>query len=63
MSAIAQVEPMTTSRALRGPYDYRLPDELRGGVLDVGSMLVVPFGGRKVLGVVVGHERQQRGRL
>jgi primosomal protein N' (replication factor Y) len=51
--AIARVEPMTTARALRGPFDYRLPEELRGGV-DVGSMLVVPFGSRQVLGVVVG---------
>jgi primosomal protein N' (replication factor Y) len=54
MSAIAQVEPMTSARALRGPFDYRLPEELRGGVVDVGSMLVVPFGRRQVLGVVVG---------
>ncbi|HXW59116.1 MAG TPA: primosomal protein N' [Solirubrobacteraceae bacterium] len=54
MSVIARVEPMMTSRALRGPFDYRLPEELRGGVVDVGSMLVVPFGRRKVLGVVVG---------
>jgi primosomal protein N' (replication factor Y) (superfamily II helicase) len=53
MSAIAKVEPMTTARALRGPFDYRLPEELRQGV-DVGSMLVVPFGRREVLGVVVG---------
>src|ERR1700704_1557108 len=53
MSAIAKVEPMTTARALRGPFDYRLPEELREGV-DVGSMLVVPFGRREVLGVVVG---------
>jgi primosomal protein N' (replication factor Y) len=52
-STIAQVEPMTTARALRGPFDYRLPEELRGGV-DVGSTLVVPFGRRQVLGVVVG---------
>ncbi len=44
---------MTTTRALQGPFDYRLPDELRGGV-DVGSMLVVPFGRREMLGVVVG---------
>src|ERR1700684_4604212 len=54
MGAIAQVEPMTTARALRGPFDYRLPEELSGGVVDVGSMLVVPFGRREVLGVVVG---------
>jgi primosomal protein N' (replication factor Y) (superfamily II helicase) len=52
-STIAQVEPMTSTRALRGPFDYRLPEALRGGV-DVGSMLVVPFGRREVLGVVVG---------
>ena len=62
MSAIAQVEPMTTARALRGPFDYRLPAELRGGVVQVGSMLVVPFGRREVLGVVVGLAEQQRGR-
>ena len=54
MSVIAQVEPMTTARALRGPFDYRLPPELRGGIVQVGSMLVVPFGRREVLGVVVG---------
>jgi primosomal protein N' (replication factor Y) len=45
---------MTTARAVRGPFDYVLPVELRGGVVDVGSMLVVPFGRRLVLGVVVG---------
>jgi primosomal protein N' (replication factor Y) (superfamily II helicase) len=54
VTAIAQVEPMTTARALRGPFDYRLPEELRGGVVGVGSMLVVPFARRQVLGVVVG---------
>jgi primosomal protein N' (replication factor Y) (superfamily II helicase) len=54
VSAIAQVQPMTSARALRGPFDYRLPEELRGGVVDVGSMLVVPFARRQVLGVVVG---------
>jgi primosomal protein N' (replication factor Y) (superfamily II helicase) len=51
VSAIAQVEPMTLARALRGPFDYRLPQELAGEVT-VGSMLVVPFGRRKILGVV-----------
>ncbi|HEX4483161.1 MAG TPA: primosomal protein N' [Solirubrobacteraceae bacterium] len=54
MASIAQVEPMTTARALRGPFDYRLPEELRDGAVGVGSMLVVPFGRRQVLGVVVG---------
>ncbi len=42
---------MTTARALRGPFDYLLPPELRAEVT-VGSMLVVPFGRRKILGVV-----------
>jgi primosomal protein N' (replication factor Y) len=54
MPSIALVEPMTTARALRGPFDYRLPEELSGGPVGVGSMLVVPFGRRQVLGVVVG---------
>ena len=52
MPAIAQVEPLTTARALRGPFDYRIPEGLRDVV--VGSMLVVPFGRRDVVGVVVG---------
>ncbi|HXB65909.1 MAG TPA: primosomal protein N' [Solirubrobacteraceae bacterium] len=43
---------MTTARALRGPFDYRLPPDLEGGAVGVGSMLVVPFGRRQVLGVV-----------
>jgi primosomal protein N' (replication factor Y) len=51
--AIALVEPITTARALRGPFDYRLGEELRGEV-EIGSMLVVPFGRRQILGVVVG---------
>src|ERR1700677_2022518 len=52
-ATIARVEPMTSTRALRGPFAYRLPDALRGDV-GIGSMLVVPFGRRQVLGVVVG---------
>jgi primosomal protein N' (replication factor Y) len=54
MAEIALVEPMTTARAVRGPFDYRLPEQLRSGGVGVGSMLVVPFGRRDVLGVVVG---------
>ncbi len=49
---IAQVEPLTPARALRGPFDYRVPVEMEG--VEVGSMLVVPFGSRRLLGVVVG---------
>ena len=52
MAAIAKVEPLTTARALRGPFDYRIPGEMEG--VGVGTMLVVPFGHRRVLGVVVG---------
>jgi primosomal protein N' (replication factor Y) len=48
---IAKVEPLTTSRSLRGPFDYRVPGHM--GAVAVGSMLVVPFGRRRVLGVVV----------
>jgi primosomal protein N' (replication factor Y) len=58
--AIAQVEPMTTTRVLRGPFDYLLPSEL-GGDIDVGSTLVVPFARRQVLGVVVGLASESEG--
>jgi primosomal protein N' (replication factor Y) len=49
--AIARVEPLTTARALRGPYDYRLTERL--GDVDVGTLLEVPFGHQRLLGVVV----------
>jgi len=48
---IAKVEPLTTARSLRGPFDYLLGDAHDG--VGVGSMLVVPFGPRRILGVVV----------
>ena len=48
---IAKVEPLTSARALRGPFDYRLPDEM--AQVEVGSVLRLPFGRRRVLGVVV----------
>ena len=48
---IAKVEPLTPARSLRGPFDYRVPSHM--AEVDVGSMLVVPFGRRRVLGVVV----------
>ncbi len=37
--------------ALRKEFDYSIPDELAGQV-DVGSRVQVPFGARKILGVV-----------
>ena len=49
--SIAKVEPLTPARSLRGPFDYRLPGALED--VGVGSMLVVPFGRRRLLGVVV----------
>jgi primosomal protein N' (replication factor Y) len=48
---IAKVEPLTTARALRGPFDYKLSAEQQLTV-DVGSVLLVPFARRKILGVV-----------
>ncbi|MGV1050422.1 MAG: hypothetical protein ACOYD4_18065, partial [Solirubrobacterales bacterium] len=49
--AILKVEPLTTARALRGPFDYRRPESMQG--LEVGSVVLVPFGPRRLLGVVV----------
>jgi primosomal protein N' (replication factor Y) (superfamily II helicase) len=49
--AIAKVEPLTTARALRGPFDYRIPRGMVG--VRVGSVLVVPFGRRRIHGLVV----------
>ncbi|HEX2702128.1 MAG TPA: primosomal protein N', partial [Solirubrobacteraceae bacterium] len=53
MAAIAQVEPLTSARALSGPFDYALPEDLRASVR-IGSLLMVPFGRQELLGVVVG---------
>ncbi len=49
--SILRVEPLTTARALRGPFDYRRPAAMDG--LEVGSVVRIPFGPRKLLGVVV----------
>jgi primosomal protein N' (replication factor Y) len=51
MPAIAKVEPLVTARALRGPFDYALPEEMAD--VEVGTVLRVPFGRRRLLGVVV----------
>ncbi len=48
---VLRVEPLTTARALRGPFDYRQPERME--LLEVGSVVRVPFGPRRVLGVVV----------
>ena len=45
------MEPLTRTRTVRGPFDYRLrPDQQEA---EVGAVLKVPFGGRTMLGVVV----------
>jgi primosomal protein N' (replication factor Y) len=49
--AILRVEPLTTARALRGPFDYRQPVAM--DEIEVGSVVRVPFGPRRLLGVVV----------
>jgi primosomal protein N' (replication factor Y) len=51
VTAIAKIEPLTTARALAGPFDYRLPESMQGNV-KVGSILEIPFARRKLLGVV-----------
>ena len=51
---IAQVEPLTTTRRLSGPFDYALPPE----PLEVGSVVRVPFGHQRLDGVVVGLAEQ-----
>ena len=48
--AIAKVEPLLTTRSVSGPFDYRLPEAMED--VGVGSVLVVPFGRRRVVGVV-----------
>src|SRR3954454_11145378 len=48
---IAKVEPLTSARALRGPFDYVLNGAM--SALGVGSVVMVPFARRQVLGVVV----------
>jgi primosomal protein N' (replication factor Y) (superfamily II helicase) len=50
-SRIARVEPLTRTRAVRGPFDYLLPEGQDS--VEVGSLLRVPFGGGRALAVVV----------
>jgi primosomal protein N' (replication factor Y) len=58
MTHIVQVEPLTTARALRGPFDYVRPDGT-----DVGSLLEVPFGRQRLLAVVTGLAEESEHRL
>src|SRR3954454_23041909 len=45
---IARVEPLTTTRRLSGPFDYR-----GNGGVGVGSVVRIPFGRQALDGVVV----------
>ena len=47
---VAQVQPLVTARALRGPFDYLIPEGF--GDVEVGSRLKVPFAGRTLDAVV-----------
>jgi len=55
---VVKVEPITTARVLRGPFDYEAPE---GAV--VGMRLIVPFGRRDVPGVVTGLARDSEHKL
>jgi primosomal protein N' (replication factor Y) (superfamily II helicase) len=50
---IAQVHPLTRTRAVRGTFDYRLTAAQAERVA-VGSVLRIRFGGQRTLGVVTG---------
>jgi primosomal protein N' (replication factor Y) len=56
---VIQVEPLTTARAQRGPFDYVRPDE----AVDVGSLLEVPFGRQRLTAVVTGLAEDSEHRL
>ncbi|MEA2295371.1 MAG: hypothetical protein QOE86_3010, partial [Solirubrobacteraceae bacterium] len=47
---IARIEPLTTTRRVSGPFDYKLPAE----PLEVGSVVRIPFGRQQLDGVVTG---------
>jgi len=53
VGVVAQVEPLTRARGVRGPFDYLLTEEQESATT-VGSVLLIPFGRRSVLGVVTG---------
>ncbi|HET9093941.1 MAG TPA: primosomal protein N' [Solirubrobacteraceae bacterium] len=49
---IARVIPLTSTRAIRGLFDYRLPPGAGEGEIRVGSLLRVSFAGRMISAVV-----------
>jgi primosomal protein N' (replication factor Y) len=51
-NTIARVEPLTRTRAVRGPFDYRMRADQLG--VQIGSLVRIRFGGSRMVGVVVG---------
>ena len=49
---VIKVEPLTTARALRGPFDYRRARGMES--VGIGSILEVPFGRQRLRAVVTG---------
>ncbi|WP_170320687.1 replication restart helicase PriA [Patulibacter medicamentivorans] len=58
MPAVARVEPLVTARAVRGPFDYLLPDGC-----DVGSVVEIPFGRQRLRGVITELAERSEHRL
>jgi primosomal protein N' (replication factor Y) len=49
---VARVIPLTQTRAIKGLFDYRVPDSPDASAVGIGSLLRVPFAGRTLLAVV-----------
>jgi primosomal protein N' (replication factor Y) (superfamily II helicase) len=58
---VIKVEPLTTARALRGPFDYRRAGGMES--VGVGSILEVPFGRQRLRAVVTGLAASSEHRL
>ncbi|MHB8859116.1 MAG: replication restart helicase PriA [Thermoleophilia bacterium] len=50
---IARIYIQHKTRSLDHPFDYKIPERLAGGV-DAGSVVLVPLGRQKALGIVAG---------
>ena len=58
---IAEVVPLVPAWAVDKTFDYIVPDDLAARV-SIGSLIRVPFGGRKIRGVITGLRRAETGR-
>lgn len=52
-SPVAHVQPLVRAWRVSHSFSYAIPEKLTGKV-DVGSLVRIPFGGRRVRGIVVG---------